>query len=354
MARIEKRDKKFSVRWYGPGLPGGEPPKRQRRSFCTLREAKAFAAHVEHEKAEVQAGRRAPPVAQKVLREVVEYARKYRWNHLRSSASYESAWKCHIETPLGDCPVHTIRKQAVDQLKAVLSDSLAPKTVNNVLTLLRSLLNLAVELEWLFAAPKIRLLKVPEKAPVLILGAERVAEVIRAAASEPRWGVGVLYATALLTGMRAGELAGLRRGHIDLVGSRICVEQTYGGATTKSSKIRWVPLQRALRPILLPWLEENPLDVLFPTSTGTPMGRSDKAFQEHWQATLARAKHPRTTFHQCRASFAVNYLNAGGDIYKLRGILGHSSVQVTERYARIAAVAMAGEDERMPMLPGFG
>lgn len=46
----------------------------------------------------------------------------------------------------------------------------------------------------------------------------------------------------------------------------------------------------------------------------------------------ARAGIPNITPHALRHSFGTRWLQAGGDIYKLSKILGHSSVAVTEAH----------------------
>ena len=46
----------------------------------------------------------------------------------------------------------------------------------------------------------------------------------------------------------------------------------------------------------------------------------------------ARAKIPAITPHVLRHTFGTRWLQAGGDIYKLSKILGHSSVAVTEAH----------------------
>ena len=46
----------------------------------------------------------------------------------------------------------------------------------------------------------------------------------------------------------------------------------------------------------------------------------------------ARAKIARITPHALRHTFGTRWLQAGGDIYKLSKILGHSSVAVTEAH----------------------
>jgi site-specific recombinase XerD len=48
----------------------------------------------------------------------------------------------------------------------------------------------------------------------------------------------------------------------------------------------------------------------------------------------ARVKGVRCSPHTFRHTFAVNYLRATGDIYKLSRIMGHSSVKVTEGYLK--------------------
>ncbi len=45
-----------------------------------------------------------------------------------------------------------------------------------------------------------------------------------------------------------------------------------------------------------------------------------------------RANVPHAHPHRFRATFAVQYLLNGGDVYKLARLLGHASVKVTERY----------------------
>lgn len=46
----------------------------------------------------------------------------------------------------------------------------------------------------------------------------------------------------------------------------------------------------------------------------------------------ARAKIPAITPHVLRHTFGTRWLQAGGEIYKLSKILGHSSVAVTEAH----------------------
>ena len=42
------------------------------------------------------------------------------------------------------------------------------------------------------------------------------------------------------------------------------------------------------------------------------------------------------TFHTLRHSFATEYIKSGGDIWELRSILGHSSINTTMVYLHMA------------------
>lgn len=50
-------------------------------------------------------------------------------------------------------------------------------------------------------------------------------------------------------------------------------------------------------------------------------------------------------FHDLRHTFASNFLMGGGNIYDLQKILGHSTIQVTERYAHLTPDHLMGKTE---------
>jgi len=59
-----------------------------------------------------------------------------------------------------------------------------------------------------------------------------------------------LFATAIYTGLRKGELLGVRKTDVDLVGERITVTRTYDRDTTKSGHAEALPIATELMPYL--------------------------------------------------------------------------------------------------------
>lgn len=230
------------------------------------------------------------------------------------------------------------------------------KTLNNQLTLLITVLNVAKEHHWITDFPRIR--KPKSKGEVedcrFLRTKEDVARFLRAAQDEGEH-VYTFYATALYTGMRAGELAGLRWDDVDFEHRLITVQRSFDGPT-KSGRVRRVPILDVLLPLLQRWRLRCPTESVFTNRHGGTYGESARVFQEVLHRVLTRAgfltteKNGRTRwyirFHDLRHSFASHWMMNGGDIFKLQKILGHSSVLVTMRYAHLAPNAFASDYSR--------
>lgn len=147
-----------------------------------------------------------------------------------------------------------------------------------------------------------------------------------------------LYIIALNTGMRLGELLGLKWDAIDLSESRIAVKRTMTRAglqeTTKSKKVRYIPMTS---------LVKNCFEVLNTKSTiqsfvfTNPKG--EQVSYEHFtfrifNPLLKKLNMRKIRFHDLRTTFASNFCMTNGNIYSLSKLLGHSSVEITQkRYA---------------------
>jgi integrase len=154
-----------------------------------------------------------------------------------------------------------------------------------------------------------------------------------------------MFALGVFAGLRTGEILGLRVEDIDLPRRCILVQRSYGGIT-KDEEPRAVPVNDALLPLLTAWLERlgRSEGLVFP-----PSGHGNFVKPERLRAALHAAQKklylPDLTWYQStRHTFASHWVMDGRPIEKLRDILGHSTVQVTERYAHLSPDAFGRED----------
>jgi integrase/recombinase XerD len=59
---------------------------------------------------------------------------------------------------------------------------------------------------------------------------------------------------------------------------------------------------------------------------------------------------PARTLHAFRHTFAVNYLRRGGSVFHLQKVLGHSTLEMTRRYANLMTEDLQAVHERVSLL----
>ncbi len=338
-----KHGKGWRARWID------EHGKRQSESFKYRRDAEQFERTKKAETEQVHRGlRRAAPV-DRTFRELKDYWLANRVPAKRSGEHDASIINAHLKE-FDDELLRDIGVATVDRF-VVTRAHLDKKTLSNILTLLISMLKLAVELEWLEKAPKIkkpRIRLINSDYRYLRTDAE-IRRFLLAAGAEAEM-VFVLYAMAVYTGMRAGELAGLHWDDISFEQRLITVHRSYRGPT-KAEDVRHVPILDALLPILRRWRLRHPGRLVFTNAAGTMLGRSARVFQEVLRRVLDRGGFPQQSrkgklrryivSHDLRHTFASTWMMKGGDLFRLQKILGHKTVQMTLRYAHLAPAAYA-------------
>jgi integrase len=278
--------------------------------------------------------------------QLFDYWLEHRSSQKRSKKHDESIIRAHLRPAFGDIVLRTFALEAVHRFVAdPKRKTLDPKTVANILTLLISTLNFAVELGWLARVPKIRKprVRIFEEDYRYLRTAEERTGFLRAA-REAGEDVFALYAAAVFTGMRAGELAGLRWADVNWNERIITVQRSFRGPT-KAGDVRHVPILDALLPTLRAWRLRSSGAFVFTNRDDRMLLPSSRAFQEVLHRVLTRAELKGDdgaryiTFHDLRHTFASHWMMNGGDLFKLQKILGHKSVQMTMRYAHLAPAA---------------
>jgi integrase/recombinase XerD len=146
--------------------------------------------------------------------------------------------------------------------------------------------------------------------------------------------------TLLDSGLRATELCSLRVGDLDLkTGKMIIRHGSVGGS--KGSKGRTVFIGKTARRAVWRYLAdredgENPEAPLFTGKSNRTMNKDGLRLVIN--ALGKKAKVPKCHPHKFRHTFAITYLRSGGDLFTLKSLLGHNSLEMVEHYARIAEV----------------
>ncbi len=140
-----------------------------------------------------------------------------------------------------------------------------------------------------------------------------------------------LVLLALNSGLRRGELFGLRRQDVDLSAALLTVE----GRTAKSNRTRHVPLNAEALEILQKWMDQavdaSDSALVFAARGGE---RLDNVATS-WRALVKKAGLKGIRFHDLRHSFASRLLQRGADLAVVRELLGHSDFKLTLRYSHL-------------------
>ncbi len=274
-------------------------------------------------------------------------------------------WAKHVEgSPLAAVPLAELRPRDVRvwldgmmEKRNVRGEPLRHQTIANTFNLVRKAIGDAVTDEHLpsnpAAAVKVTRRTVEGKVWDVLTADEVDAVESCEAIPEP---LRLLFAVAIRSGLRAGELWALQWADVNLLGdASITVARSHGNAP-KNGKVRTIPLLPAAVRALsrLEALARDaetcaPGALVFPSANGGRRGRGEDA---RWAPESAGQGKPvrwpgyrvvagitrRVRFHDLRHTTATHLL-AGTwtatpwPITAVRDMLRHSSVTVTERYA---------------------
>ena len=249
---------------------------------------------------------------------------------LQIKARIASAWNPFLRVDMSKL----IATKLQDHRSKRLIAGIKPTTLNRDRIALMALLNQAVEDGMLTVNPVAgfrRLLEEDDKR-VRSLDPQERKRFMTALGNRPRY-VQVMVELALLTGMRRGEILKLTWDNVDLRRKQITVR----AATAKGAKTRIIPLPARAVEILRGWRSEQAVvdtgrHVFLNRRTGMPFTHIKKS----WAALCKAAEVSNFRFHDCRHDYASRLVEAGVDLYRVKELLGHSSFELTQRYAHLS------------------
>lgn len=161
-----------------------------------------------------------------------------------------------------------------------------------------------------------------------------------------------LLQAALYTGMRKGELFGLRWSDVDLERRIVFVRRSYLLAP-KSGRMRTVPIHPELAATLRELraaAQEG--ELVFPVQGR--MGTAHDMCGLYEVMAAAGVRSLGRPWHAMRHTFASHYVMNGGNLLALQRMLGHSRFEMTQLYSHLSTGFMAAEILRVPFGPRRG
>ena len=180
-----------------------------------------------------------------------------------------------------------------------------------------------------------------ERLPVVLSTAEvgRLLEVMPSPAYR------MLFLTMFVTGLRTSEACQLNVSNLD---AELKVIRVIG----KGDKERVTALHPSLLTALREyWQQSRPVAPwLFTGRYGTPLA-PDQARKVFTAAARATGLEKKATPPVLRHTYATLLLEQGTDLSVIQALLGHASIQSTQRYLHVAAHLISGSADLMALLP---
>lgn len=235
-----------------------------------------------------------------------------------------------IQDQTGDVAIGEIKPRDLRIIMATMRrDGLAPSTMLTYYTAIKSFVTWCCREYGIRRNPMLNVERpnVPSRLPPY-LTTEEVQGLFQAAKQSRNRRKNVAVLTVMLdTGIRAGELCGLRIDQVDLVRREMRV---FG----KDQSERLVPFgEKSIIALIDYWSGRN--DII-PTAFHGLGGPLTTAGLRSIIRRLGNVAGVDVYPHLLRHTFAHRWVTGGGDLESLRRILGHSSLTMTQRYAGLS------------------
>lgn len=290
-----------------------------------------------------------------------------------SLRTYAEIVNVHLIPALGKRQLRDLAPEHVDTLMNQLGKrGLSPSRINSIRATLVQALNVAL---------KRRRIQYNPAALVEPLRNEREEPEPLAPEECQRWidalktdRLGACYLLAMATGLRQGELLGLRWAEdVDLAHASVTVHQQMATYADADGKYRAQPLtpktRTARRTVPLPTFVVEALDahreqqaiarelagprwtengLVFPTVTGGPL--SGDLLRSAYHRALVRAGLPRRRFHDLRHVYQSLLVHLGVHPFVSAALMGHSGMAMNRHYTHVYDAAKVSAADRLDAL----
>lgn len=277
----------------------------------------------------------------KNFRVVTEEWLKYKKNTVKKSTYYNYSYSVekYLYPKFADQDITQIKDY--NDFIEKLTDTLAPKTVRDIITKLKEIINFyEEEHNTKLNIKKMSLPKMNKKEIQILSNKEKQKLEKYCIEQNSLKSLGILI--CLNTGLRIGEVCALRWENIDFESKKIHIEKTieriYSKEENKTiviidtpksiTSVRTIPINSKLYNILKQ-IRGKSKKTDFVLAGSSEHYVEPRNYQYHFKEILKRSKVKKYKFHTLRHTFATNCIEVGMDIKSLSEILGHADVSIT-------------------------
>ncbi len=322
MAKVKGLYKRGSIWWLCYQDPFGVM-RYESSKTSSFKEAHALLAR---RRAEVAEGK--VPEAKRIKNHPFRELAEAYLNWARPQRAYQDKARRvrQLVEVFGDYALRGFTTRLIEEYQAKRLEYNKPGTVNRMLTILKHMFRKAVEWDMVEEEVLKRVRKVnliPEHNTRLrFLSQEECQALIEACSPHLK----PIVITALNTGMRRGEILGLKWSQVDLRHGFILLERT------KNGERREIPINSTLRATLEAIPHGHESEYVFTDRNGRPFKEVKRSFE----TALKRGGISDFRFHDLRHTFASHLVMAGVDITTVKELLGHKTLTMTLRYSHLA------------------
>ena len=264
-----------------------------------------------------------------------------------TQSSYENRIYTHITPEIGKIPLCKLTQNDLQQFYSRLKKSgrkrlvekhgegLSDRMVRSCHTTCRTALEKAVVEGLITSNPAIGCKLPPKKSREMQVLTQ--AEILRFLTRAKEEGYYEMFLLELTTGMRRGEIIGLKWRDLNLQTGELHISRQVIKSGNKSSvsapktksSIRTILLPPDMIEILAELKEQTKGEWIFPSPVNEGQPRNPTSVYHRFQLILERSHCKKIRFHDLRHTFATMALENGMDIKTLSAMIGHISSETT-------------------------
>jgi integrase len=275
--------------------------------------------------------------------------------------TYEGHIEKHLKPYFGKTLVSRIKLDSVEAfIRHCLDSGVSVPTTRKILRTLQNMMTYACRKKWIYSNP-VKEAEKPEnehehdekKEGLRTLDPAKLRKLVDAVGWYPKkdrktgkteWiemapaekmKFKTLLMTAASTGMRQGEILGLKWSDIDFAVNQITVNRTFNHGRFYAPKSKYSKRKIDIGPQVVTQLKgwklacpKTELDLVFPNAKGNPID-ANNLLNRVYNPALKKAKLPRIRFHDLRHTYASLLISQGENPKYIQNQMGHSSIQVT-------------------------